>query len=309
MLNKQQTNQSVLALDKELKATAAYHVVKEIRGFSRSIKLFEGNYQQLADSLEYFSDAERSFELEQAGHEKLKVHFQSEVVRLIHNFVAAALSLVDHTRIHYRKLYGEGEFPEYRDRLGEAFADDQLANFVKGLRQYFQHFGLPHIYFETAWSRDNPIFLRTVRLRNRELQDFDWKQKAREFLLSQSEDIDLFLLVKTYHEKVVQFYEWFQGRQEEIHADQFAEVAEKQMQIRRIALPDILNGLLQMPDINAEMFETNVIKFLDEDELVMYALMESNSKAEFLLLVFKQMAEISTSIEKRIRALWKKTKK
>ena len=71
-----QPGKSVLAIDKAMRDSAAYKVVNAINGFSRSIRLFEGNYQELAQLLDYFADAQRSFEMEQAGHEnQLKCGF------------------------------------------------------------------------------------------------------------------------------------------------------------------------------------------------------------------------------------------
>jgi hypothetical protein len=296
---------SAVALDKQLKATPEYLLVEEIRGFKRSISLFDGNYHQLKEQIDFFEDAQKSLHLDQAENYQEKIYFQSEIMRLLHNYVAAALSLIDHSRIHYRKLYENGTFPEYQHRVDKVFDKDPLASFVKGLRQYFQHYGLPGMYFQTSWQKDHPTFIRTIHLRNEELKEFDWKAKAREYLEAQTIDINLTLLIDAYQNKVADFYEWFQLRQDELHATEIAKVEELRAEIRRLVLPDILNATLQFPGLTAGSFEGTILPYIGYDEQIVFGLMEPESKPDFLLRVFQSTAEINSIIEEKIRALYR----
>lgn len=295
---------SAVALDKQLKATPEYLLVEEIRGFKRSISLFGGNYQQLKEQIEFFEDAQKSLHLDQAGNYQEKLYFQSEIMRLLHNYVASALSLIDHSRIHYRKLYENGIFPEYQQRVDRVFDKDPLANFVKGLRQYFQHYGLPGMYFQTSWRKDHPTFIRTIHLRNEELKEFDWKAKAREYLEAQTTDINLTDLIDAYQSKVADFYEWFQLMQEELHATEIAKVDEMRAEIKRIVLPDLLNATLQFPGLTSASFEATILPYIGNDEQIVFALMQPGSKADFMLVILKSMADISLAIERKIRQLY-----
>jgi len=289
---------SAVELEKKLRLTSEYLLVEEINGFRRSIRLFDGNHKQLKDQIIFFEDAEQSFHLSQPDNYEEKLYFQSEIMRLLHNYVASALSLIDHSRLHYRKLYGNGTFPEYQKRVEDIFEKDPLASFVKGLRQYFQHYGLPEMYFQTKWQVDHPTLIRSIHLRNGELKEFDWK--AREYLNAQATDINLANLIDAYQNKVAEFYDWFQLRQEELHAIEIQKVNETRSKIRRLLLPDILNATLQFPEVTAASFEVTILPYIGYEEQIVLTLMEPASKAEFLLHVFKSMAEISPAIERKI---------
>lgn len=296
---------SIVQLDKALRQTAEFAITDEIRSFSRSIELFDGNYRELRDLLLFFEDINKSIYLEQDGNDIERRRLLREIVRFMHNYVAAAMSLIEHSRIHYRKLYERNQlFPEYQKKVDAVFKDDPLSCFVKDLRQFFQHYALPGISLQMNWTKATGIMERTVRLSLVDLKGFKWSSTAKQFFTAQTEDIDLLKLTNAYHEKVTAFYQWFQRRQEQLHATDFKKVAEAKQQMLRLALPDILNSTLQFPGLTVVQFEASILKFLNEDTLVMLALMKPESKAEFLCAVFKTMADISPSIEKSIYELF-----
>jgi hypothetical protein len=300
------SGKSIVQLDKALRQTPEFAITDEIESFSRSIELFDGNYRELRDLLLFFEDVTRSFYLEQDGNDVERRRLLREIVRFMHNYVAAVMSLIEHSRIHYRKLYERNKlFPEYQEKVDAVFKFDLLSCFVKDLRQFFQHYALPGIYFQMNWTKATGMMERTVRIRLTDLEHFKWSSLGKQFLASQTEDIDLLKLTDAYYEKVTAFYQWFQGQQEELHTADFKKVSEAKMEMRRLALPDILNATLQFPDITAAQFEATILKFLDQDTLVVLALMELDSKAEFLCNVFKTMTDISSGLEERIKALYK----
>lgn len=296
---------SIVQLDKALRQTPEFAVTDEIRSFSRSIELFEGNNSELRNLLLFFEDANQSFYLEQEGNDVERQRLLREIIRLMHNYVAAVMSLIEHSRIHYRKLYERNKlFPEYQGKVDAVFKFDPLSCFVKDLRQFFQHYALPGIYFQTSWKKATGMMERTVRLRLTDLEHFKWSSTAKQFLVEQTEDINLLTLIDGYNEKVADFYQWFQRRQKELHAQDFKKVLEAKEDMRRLAIPDILNSILQFPHINAVQFETSISKFLDKDTSIVLALMEPDSKGHFLCTVFKAMADISSDLEQRIKTLY-----
>jgi len=296
---------SIVQLDKALRETPEFGITEEISSFSRSIELFDGNYHELRDLIIFFEDVNQSFYLEQDGNDEERRRLLRDIVRRMHNYVASVLSLIDHSRLHYRKLYDRNNiFPEYQSKVDQVFKFDPLSCFVKDLRQYFQHYGLPGIYFQTSWTRESGLMERTVRLRLTDLEHFTWSSTAKKFLVTQTEDINLLTLTDAYHDKVTVFYDWFQERQKQLHADAIRKVTDVKREMRRLALPDILNATLQFPDVTAQQFESTILKFLDEDTRIVLTLTEKNSKAELLCAIFKTMADIGPELENRIRQLY-----
>src|SRR5689334_322480 len=148
----------------------------------------------------------------------------SEITRLFHNFVAAALSLIDHTRVLYRQLYEpRNEFPELQSRIEADFANNPLTQFVVKLRQMTQHYRLPSIESHTSMSnidRDGRVGNVSIQLRLKtdDLRQFDgWNDAARRFLDGAGDRIDLRTIITDYYAHVNQFYQWVDQRQRELH--------------------------------------------------------------------------------------------
>ena len=69
---------------------------------------------------------------------------QREVVRLLHDYVAAAFSLVDATRVFVNEHYTDtGLLRVYNDRLKRDFSEAPLHRFLQDLRNYTLRYRLP----------------------------------------------------------------------------------------------------------------------------------------------------------------------
>ncbi len=124
----------------ELQHMPEYQFHTEMEDFWISVYIFEQNYKELREVIGFLESDPRADSLfTMKNRDKLNARGR-EVIRRLHNFVAAAMSLIDHTRRLYDKLYaGNNSFPDYKDRVERDFASDPLSQFVKCLRQYCQH--------------------------------------------------------------------------------------------------------------------------------------------------------------------------
>lgn len=189
--------------------------------FSRAV--FQRNYDELLTFLDYFCAPPVAFSYSPVDQKWLWNEGMQEIMRLLHNFVAAALSLVDHTRVLYRQLYEpSGEIPEYQERVTKNFAEEPLVQFVIKLRQMAQHYRLPSLENYTAMSDIKNGVVGTVqiqlRLKTEDLQQFDgWNAAANQFLATAGTHIDLRTVITGYFGKVSEFYEWFDQRQRQVH--------------------------------------------------------------------------------------------
>lgn len=136
----------------------------------------------------------------------------NETVRLIHNYVTGAKTLVTHTRNSWRILFEEsGEFPEFQRRIDEEFKDDPLTQFVQRLRAYCLHCRPvdPGISIK-RYLRDGRT-VRTVSLRVKDLADWaDWNAAAKAFLDGVGSEIPLLDTCRRYRDKVSSFTDWFE---------------------------------------------------------------------------------------------------
>jgi uncharacterized protein YdiU (UPF0061 family) len=142
------------------------------------------------------------------------------IVRHLHNSVAAALSLVDHTRVFYNKYYKNSEqLPDFDERVRRCFLEDGVTQFVKNLRQYCQHYRSPMTISSLHIDNEHGRHKRTVGLHKSDLVEFsNWSAVARRYLNGLPEEIDFMEIMRQYEASIVSFHDWFLGCLKTIHA-------------------------------------------------------------------------------------------
>jgi hypothetical protein len=206
--------------DKELRSR---DVAVRVNQFRSSRMVFQRNYEELLTFLDYICAPAVAFSYSPVDQKWLWHDGMNEIERLLHNFVAAALSLVDHTRVLYRQLYEPaGHLSQYQEKVDADFVEDPLTQFVIKLRQMAQHYRLPGLENHTQMTDIKNGLVGTVRIQMRlkvdDLRKFDgWNVPANKFLDSAGPHIDLRDLIVAYHAHVTAFYEWFDQRQKEMH--------------------------------------------------------------------------------------------
>jgi hypothetical protein len=136
--------QELFDLDEQIKATEGYRIQTKIRGLGGSYYVFESNYLWLVRALDYFGREEVSLELWRLDNRTKLGSFIDEVTRLLHNFLASAHSLVDHTRVFKNKMYKGHTFKKvYQDKVDRELKHSPTVSFVQDLRNYVLHKQLP----------------------------------------------------------------------------------------------------------------------------------------------------------------------
>src|SRR5258705_5847717 len=130
----QNNMEQYVQLRKELENMPGYHAILENHRLTNSIHIFDKNYEELVELLNFMEHDQHAEELLSLhGHKHLH-SIDIELLRRLHNFVAGAKSLIDHTRRIYNKYYLKStSFPEYDKIIQEYFANDPLSQFIQGL--------------------------------------------------------------------------------------------------------------------------------------------------------------------------------
>lgn len=137
-----------------------------------------------------------------------------EINRHIHNFVAAAKTLVDHTRVFLDGRYaGEEILVQIKQRISETFNNSPVCKFVHDLRNYMLHKGLPNseMYLHgTNTGADGQMHIATgVRIKSLSLLDFSgWTAPAKAYIYSSGEYIDISEFAQQYINEIQKFDEW-----------------------------------------------------------------------------------------------------
>jgi hypothetical protein len=226
------------SLMNQIKLSDGWKIEMGIRDIRRSQYIFMSNYNHLKKYLEAF-DSKAGFGLWGIKNRDKMDLFQMEIIRLFHNFLASVKSFVDHTRTIVDKVHGDNEFSkEYNSKKKEVFADSELSRFVQDLRNYMLHIEIPIVgarmtpkeSMESEMTSSIILDLSTLKSWG------GWKQKSKEYLHDAKSDINLHEIIVDYASIVIDFYNWFLRRQEELFKEELDQTQELKDEYNKIIL-------------------------------------------------------------------------
>lgn len=153
--------------------------------------------------------------------------FFVELVRLLHNYSAAVMTLVDHTRNLMQSYEGTATGEEYARRVAEIRASG-VAKVVQNLRQHLLHYAVPPVGVSVHVDNVTAIESQTCFLDRRSSLTWDkWSAVARRYLEDHPDDqINLRDLIQHYADGIEDLYRWLYAQFEVLHGDEIEAVNE-----------------------------------------------------------------------------------
>lgn len=294
----------ILRRMEELSTLPGFHIYQELTALNTSIYILDKNYQELDSFLVDLLEKPKWDYLFLVENRHILHRVSEDIVRRLHNFVAAVLSLRDHTRRLYSKYYEEGGLiPDYERVAREAFADNPKAQFVQKLREYCQHYVSPLLSFQSAWNSGQKRPVRSAVLRKEELVRFKgWNAAAKQYLQDSTDSIDFLVAVRNYHSQVLEFYTWFQTHQERVHMDELSEFKKKEGELLRVQLEDKIDRCLAAKDertcSEASLFFHIFTK--PDFERLASAPRSPESRSDIVLKILKDRFDVHADLEGRL---------
>lgn len=192
------------------------------------VRVYRAFQMNAAELLAVLTDPSRNPEValrifEDNPRNAIRENFINEVFRLLHNFCAAAKTLVDHTRIlvdRYRKTQFKAE---YERRKVEMISADVVA-FVQRLRNYLLHARFPPLELNLHLSNEDSGQQFTVLLdRDRLLEWDDWTKGARSYIQN-TNPLSIQVAVEEYAGIVESIYDWLFDQFWPLHEAEMVEV-------------------------------------------------------------------------------------
>lgn len=241
--------EEMLRLMKELKDMPEHALYTRLMALNTSIYILDQNHKELYTLIVELTSDERHRELFLVENREALHRVSLDVVRRMHNFLSAALSLREHALGMFNKYYRDhGLMPEYRDRVRKEFGEDPLAQFMIKLRVFFQHYQSPHMNYVTAWDEEGNAQRRAAIIRKEDLVEFDdWNEYSKQFVESIELGVDILDVAGRYRVKVLEFYKWFQLRQSEIHSEELEKFGKKEAELQRVQVEDRLERYTVAP--------------------------------------------------------------
>jgi hypothetical protein len=139
--------------------------------------------------------------------------FLDEVDRLLHNVVAAAMSLREHSnRVRDKWLQADQRDrlrEQHNERVRQVFAESPTAQLVEGLRIIVQHRKLPRLLGHASGAPGQAFESKIVLDSDDLLELGGWSAAMRVSLERNEESVVLDEIVSEYRDVVVGFHNWF----------------------------------------------------------------------------------------------------
>jgi hypothetical protein len=164
--------------------------------------------------------------------------FLREFSRLLQNYLLSIYSLIEHTRVFCKDLECPKLDDEYTHKL-EILLNNDCVRFVRDLRTYSQHIGLPFISANISFSKrsketDQAQIKHQILLEKNELEKWKrWNKQSRKYLDSQ-ESIDLKIVLGVYQTLTHDFYQWFYKRVSELYSRELEEFFSTESEIAKL---------------------------------------------------------------------------
>jgi len=220
---------------RELHAQIQSHPGKHAHDRWENLRLtFQGIYQanrkQLLDLMEAPNhNEELLIELIQNVRPRVvKEAYEFELLKAFHNYIASALTLVDHSR-RFIKEYTDTTFSKEYDQKRAAVASTEEHCFLKDIRNYVVHRDIPPLGYTVNLENDHfaPFFNST------KLKEWNkWSSGAKSLLAQAEEKMLIVPIIETHGKMIDEFYGWIFEQFHILHGKEIDEVNELIRQTR-----------------------------------------------------------------------------
>lgn len=290
-------------LRESLHSSSEWKKLKTVKGFERTIYLFRQNEDEILTLIEWGETYENAIFLWDAYNRERLKDYTSEFIRLLHNYVSSSSTLVDHARKLYVKNYKDDEhFGEYDQLIDKFFAKNVNHLFIKRLRNYMLHSGLPTLVSKLDINESG--FHHYTALEPKALlSNFDeWGSSVKKWL----EELDGSVIVKDelikYKRTQDEFYSWLFSTLSKVHAQDRKKVHKCQVEINSLLFEHHLDVL---PDKRDGIEEAIFLSFVQKDlvDEIMQKVPDPLNRARLLIKAAEEEIVISEEYKQKIISL------
>lgn len=181
---------------------------RSLQELEESVYVLEANISDLLDEISLFSDRSKNPAFWHQGSGREAERHTLEVKRKLSNCTAALMALVDHARKFARTL----PVTDYTYELEKHFSPPGLHDFLQCLRNYNTHWRIAQANWSISRGREENSRQARFLVTKAELLAWDrWNAKAKDYIQSVADSIDVYEVFSTYRTHVQKFYAWHRG--------------------------------------------------------------------------------------------------
>lgn len=163
--------------------------------------------------------------------------FLRELSRLIHNYLSSTFSLISHSSNFCDQLHNKNLRKEYDEMVAKLKLYD-CYHFVKDLRRFNQHIGLPLISAQLdIHPKDSNGFQSRILFDKKILLSWQgnnaWTSGSKNYLNTHQE-IEVKAVFSEYQGLIKEFYDWFYKKTSSVYANELKEFLDNELEIGRL---------------------------------------------------------------------------
>lgn len=204
-----------------------------------SYNIFIGNYEELKKVIKIIENPNLLNEMMcDKNRKEMGDPLHMDLNRHFHNYLAAAKSLIDHTRVFMKSYYMDTPFKsEFDKKIKNEFADNPLSRFIQDLRNYMLHRGLNSSVSMSVTKIDGTNNFHaesTANLKKSELLEWDrWSKQGKLYLTKCEDKITISTFCIRYGERVKNLYSWFEKELYDHHSEDYLELVKAQRELNK----------------------------------------------------------------------------
>jgi hypothetical protein len=206
-------------------ATRGFKVYTLKQTIQVSFNTFRVNFAELERLLQKHSRFDPRFH-GVLNREKLQADF-IEIIRLLHNYCASVMSLVEHTRRVAREILTADALKAYQDEIDFRYKQSSLHCFLQDLRNYFVHHSNPPITHVVRYGPTRGPGAGIELPQKSLLKWSGWNKRSRDFILQHDDGILLEEIVSQYTANVEEFLQWLDNHIEIVCKPELDELWQK----------------------------------------------------------------------------------
>ncbi len=211
--DREQIAARITQLREEIVSSEGGKLRAELAAVARMYRLLNANEREMREHFHRYKEPQALLELWDARYRERFDAFLDETDRLLHNYLAAAASLADHTRRLWKKYPPQDPElnAEYENRVNDTFRDSPLARFIKGLRNMSLHRKLPVIQGQMSVTGGTMPRMNAVTVLHKDdlLSWEGWTNRAKAYLAQAGDSIDVEEAIAEYTRSVHVCNDWF----------------------------------------------------------------------------------------------------
>lgn len=212
-----------------LEKSVEMEIYRNFQALQSSFRMFNNNFHELIQELEHLKDPRQALTMYSNSQRENLENLLDQALRLLHNFLASAFSLIEHTRKIVTRLYsGQAFRDEYQKKLEQDVINNPVHSFVKQLRNYTQHYTLPILALQITLLED---FDFRIKMDVESLKQWDNWGSSRSYLDALKDSCCIETVVNEYFVLIQNFYVWLTEQQLSIHQADFIKLQQMQQNL------------------------------------------------------------------------------